>query len=238
MAPTLHRLGRPWRTRRYAGTGVACPVCESEFRAFAPYHGRAGARCPSCLSLERHRLLWLYLSRETGLLADRLSVLHFAPEPPIQDRLRSQPNVEYVSADLNPGWPAMLVADITDLPFEDEAFDVVICNHVLEHVEDDAAAISETFRVLRPGGHAFMLHPLDESRQTTLEDPGVTSGRERRRLYGQRDHVRIYGSDFYSRLAGGGFEVEPVRYVEALPDEEQKRYGTRDEEIAVGTKPG
>ena len=236
MTPVVHRAGRPLRERRFAGTGVECPVCGGEFRAFEPYHGREGARCPRCLALERHRLLWLYLERETPYLTERAACLHVAPEPALQERLRQLPLLDYVSADLNPGWPADLVADVTDLPFDVASFDLVICNHVLEHVPDDSGAISEIHRVLRPGGRALMLHPIEAERPETFEDESATSGRERKRLFGQRDHVRIYGGDFYARLAQGGFEVERVRYVESLSDEEIRRYGAADEELAVGVK--
>lgn len=236
MTPVVHRVQRPLRMRRFAGTGVECPICGAEFRAFDSYHGRPGARCPSCLSLERHRLLWLYLERETPFLTEPSACLHIAPEPALQERLRELPALDYVSADLNPGWPAMLVADVTDLPFVDAAFDLAICNHVLEHVPDDAAAIAELHRVLRPGGRALMLHPLDEERAETYEDPTATTGRARRRRFGQRDHVRIYGGDFHERLAAGGFEVERVRYVQALTGDEVRRHGLADEELAVGVK--
>jgi SAM-dependent methyltransferase len=232
----VHRAGRPLRERRFAGTGVECPVCGGEFRSFEPYHGRAGARCPRCLSLERHRLLWLYLEHETNFLTEPAACLHVAPEPALRERLRELPRLDYVSVDLNPGWPADLVADVTDLPFDAASFDLVICNHVLEHVSDDACALAEVHRVLRPGGRALMLHPIEDERPATFEDPAATSGRERRRLFGQRDHVRIYGGDFYERLARAGFEVDRVRYAEALSDDEIRRYGAADEELAVGAR--
>lgn len=238
VAPLVHRARRPLLMRKHGGSGRECPVCEVELASFAPYNERHGAICPNCRSLERHRLLWLYVARETPVLTEPTRCLHMAPEPAIQERLRRHANVDYVSADLNPGWPADVVADVTDLPFEDGRFDLVICNHVLEHVPDDAAAMSEMLRVLRPGGTALMLHPLDETRQSTFEDASVTSAREREELFGQRDHVRVYGSDFYDRLAEGGFEVERVRYVESLTDQERHRHGVADEELAVGRKPG
>lgn len=238
VAPVVHRLRRPLLLRRHAGSRVECPICERELGSFAPFGGRQGALCPGCRSLERHRLLWLYMARETAILREPTSCLHLAPEPAIRARLRQRDNVDYVSADLNPGWPADVVADVTDLPFEDASYDVVICNHVLEHVPDDAAAIAEMRRVLRPGGLALMLHPLDETRQSTYEDASITSARKREEMFGQRDHVRVYGTDFYDRLSEGGFEVERVRYVEKLTDAERRRHGVADEELAVGVKPG
>jgi SAM-dependent methyltransferase len=223
--------------RRHAGGSVECPICEAELGSFAPWGGRAGVLCPSCRSLERHRLMWLYMRRRTAILREPTRLLHVAPEPSIGERLRGRGNMDYVSADLNPARPGDMVADVTALPFDADSFDVVICNHVLEHVPDDAAAIGEMLRVLRPGGTALMLHPLDETRQSTYEDPSITSPRGREEMFGQRDHVRVYGADFYDRLSEGGFEVERVRFAEALTDSERRRHGIADEELAVGVKP-
>jgi SAM-dependent methyltransferase len=237
VAPVVHRLRRPLLMRRHAGSTLCCPICETELGSFAPYGGREGALCPRCRSVERHRLLWLYMARKTSILREPTRCLHLAPEASIRARLGKRANVDYVSADLNRGRPADVVADVTDLPFEDASFDLVICNHVLEHVPDDGAAIAEMLRVLRPGGRALMLHPLDETRRSTFEDASIKSARKREEMFGQRDHVRVYGTDFYDRLSEGGFEVERVRFAESLSDAERRRHGVADEALAVGVKP-
>jgi SAM-dependent methyltransferase len=157
--------------------------------------------CPACGSLERHRLLWLYLRRRGDFFARGLRVLHFAPEPCLESRLRGK--LDYVSADLEPG-TADVVADIAALPFEQASFDRVLCIHVLEHVRDDAAALRELRRVLAPGGEALIMVPL--LGDTTDEDPDASPD-ERVRRFGQADHVRLYGAaDLFARIAAAGLE--------------------------------
>ena len=227
----------------YRGRNVDCPCCERSFRRFLAHNGRQGSRCPACRSAERHRLLWLFLQRETNLVTDALSVLHIAPEPSIGARLRSLPNIAYVSGDLTPG-AAMEVIDITAIARPAETFDVVICNHVLEHVPDDAAAMREIFRVLRPGGVAYLQHPVDRRRATSYEDFTITDPRERIRRFGQDDHVRLYGTDFEPRLAAAGFEVTRRCYDREIDAHERARVGQSDDpgirwsgDIYVAVKP-
>lgn len=231
LVPVVHQLQTAVLPILYAGNSVECPVCEGRFRGFLPYHGRPGVLCPRCRSLERHRVLWLYLQRETSLLTEPLRTLHIAPEPGIQARLRALPELNYVSADLDPRSPAMVEADITALPWPADSFDFVLCNHVLEHVPDDRAAMREIVRVLAPAGEAILQHPISESRERTFEDPCVVTPRERQQAFGQRDHVRIYGHDFFDRLRDSGLKVTVIDYMATLDAETVRRYGIADEPI-------
>lgn len=219
----------------FRGDRVSCPCCGGRFRSFMRHAGRADSQCPRCLSLERHRVLWLFLV-ETGLLSGEPSILHFAPELALQENLRSLPGVYYVGADLSPNSTAELRADITDIPFDAGRFDYVICNHVLEHVPDDCRAMREIHRVLKPTGTAIMQHPVDAHREATFEDPSITSAQERLRLYGQRDHVRIYGRDFPDRLHQAGFTVEIRDFYGDLDGATVARHGLADEPIYLCTK--
>ncbi len=151
--------------------------------------------------------MWLVLSEATPLLQRPHRLLHFAPEPPIERRLREVPGLDYVTADLEDE-RVMVRADIMDLPFEDASFDAVVCSHVLEHVPDDARALQEIRRVLRPGGWALLGVPIFLELDETDDDPTVTSPEERRERFGQDDHARAYGLDFPERVAAHGFEVQ------------------------------
>jgi SAM-dependent methyltransferase len=212
---------------RYRGRRYTDPICGRSFRAFARGpRRRPQAYCPACGSTERHRVLWLYLERRIGL--DRLGrVLHIAPEPGIAERLARCPGVTYLTADVVPG-RAMVAADLTSLPFDDASFDLAICNHVLEHIPDDLAAMRELRRVLVPGGLLAAQAPVDARRAVTFEDWSVTDPDERERVFFQKDHVRIYGRDFADRLRRAGFSrVDATKYQRELPDDEVERFRLR-----------
>ncbi len=221
------------RPLAYRGRRVVCPCCDRSFDRFRAHRARPQAKCPRCGSLERHRLLWLYLERTTDLRSAPLSVLHFAPEYFVQRRFRALPNLRYVSADIDSPI-AMDRVDITRMPYGDAAFDLVLCSHVLEHVDDDRKAIAEIERVLRPGARAILMSPIDYSRPVTLEDPTISSPAERERVFGQADHVRLYGRDFPERVADAGFEVEVVPYLERVAEDVVERYGLRRDEDLFG----
>jgi SAM-dependent methyltransferase len=194
----------------YAGRARYCPICEGSSRRFLPFGVvlREDAQCPRCLALERHRLLWLFLSRRTDLFDGRPKrVLHVAPEFAFAPRLRKRLGESYLTADLeNPR--AMVKMDITRIQFPDESFDVILCSHVLEHVSDDRQAMRELRRVLRSSGWAILLVPIFGER--TFEDPSIVDPRERLKAFHQEDHVRLYGPDYVDRLRDEGFEVEVV----------------------------
>jgi SAM-dependent methyltransferase len=218
----------------YAGARVVCPCCGGRFRAFVPYRigGAHDSICPRCGSLRRTRLLLLYLRERTNLFQDALRVLHVAPEAGLQDLLRAVPTLDYTSIDLDSPI-AMHAMDVTDLRYEDHRFDVILCSHVLEHVIDDRKAMREFFRVLRPGGWAIIQSPVRRDSGTTVEDPTVVSPRDRARLFGQPDHVRLYGRDYVERLADAGFMVTVDRYAEETDEDTLARHGLRRSMHAV-----
>ena len=179
-------------------------------------------------------MLWLYLTDDhPELLEERpLRFLHFAPEESFTRLLRSRPNVEYVSADLDSPL-AEQKADIQALPFPDESFDALLCSHVLEHVEDDRRAMRELHRVLRPGGWGIVMVPQHGGLAETLEDPSVDTPQARLETYGQADHLRLYGRDFADRLRGAGFEVDVEEYAARLPAELRERYRLGPDRIFI-----
>jgi SAM-dependent methyltransferase len=192
------------------GNKVSCPICEGNFRKFLPYgyvKKRDNALCPGCLSLERHRLLWLFLKEHTNFFnAEELKVLHIAPEQCFIGRFKKMKNLDYTTGDLES--PIVDVKmDVCDIPFEDEAFDVVICNHVLEHVNDDNRAMKEFYRVMKNDGMGIFQVPLNIKSETTDEDSTITDRAERERRFGQYDHVRYYGMDYFDRLKSVGFTI-------------------------------
>lgn len=214
------------RSLIYLGNQVSCPICKKDFRKFLPFgvNRRPNALCPRCGSLERHRLLWLYLRDRTSLFEKRLKVLHFAPEYCLQKELRSMTNLDYLSSDLDSPF-SMMKMDITNISFGDNSFDAVLCIHVLEHVRKDEKAMRELFRVLRPGGWAIIQSPIDPTRERTFEDPAIVSPRDRERYFGMADHVRIYGLDYESRLKKAGFVVLADGFGKDLKDEIVEKYG-------------
>jgi SAM-dependent methyltransferase len=196
-------------TARHRGDAVRCPVCDSAFDAFKDEPNRRGALCWRCGSHERHRAQWLLFERRPELLGEARSLLHFAPEWCLRQRLSEVPGLRYVTADLD-GSGVDLQLDITRLDLPDGAFDLVICSHVLEHVPDDAAAMAELRRVTAPGGRCLVMVPLALEREHTYEDPSITTPHDREREFLQHDHVRLYAPDISDRLRAAGFDVEVV----------------------------
>ncbi len=231
--PVLQRMAGwavPLLGLLYVGRGRECPVCGTRRRKFLPYGyvvSRDNALCPNCLSLERHRLLWLWLQRESDLFEKRPRLLHVAPEVCLMRHLRKAyggGNVtDYVTADLESPLADMHF-DIQHIPLADESFDVIFCNHIMEHVEDDRRAMSELYRVMRRGGWGVILSPVELTRATTFEDDSITDEAERTRIFGQYDHRRVYGRDYADRLREAGFEVEDLDYAAQLSEEERVRF--------------
>jgi colanic acid/amylovoran biosynthesis glycosyltransferase len=221
-------LGR----RAVAGSGHFCPVCESELRGFLPFgvglRMRLGALCPSCQSLERHRLLWLCLAERVR--EERPRVLHVAPEPCFEPRWRALLGERYVTMDVH-ATGVDVRASLEQLPFPDSRFDAVIANHVLEHVPSDRQALGEVRRVLKPGGWASLQVPVAREHQSTREDPSVTSPQERKKRFGQHDHVRWYGADYGARLREAGFDVQEVPARERFDPAELERFGLDADEV-------
>lgn len=219
-------LLKPILTLLLKGNNFTDPIDGKSFKTFLPYgygNQRNNVLSPSTLSLERHRLLWLYLKNETEFFSKKLKVLHFAPEQCFLKRFRKLKNIDYTTTDLlSP--IADVKADICDLPFNDNTYDFILCNHVLEHIPDDTKAMQELFRVLKPNGTAILQIPQDLNRDTTFEDDSITDKKERAEIFGQYDHVRIYGLDYFDKLHSIGFEVDEVDYTSKLSDAEIKKY--------------
>ena len=224
---------RPATDLFFKGNRFTDPINGKSYRKFLPYgYGkqRENALSPGTLSLERHRQMWLYLQNETEFFKKPFKVLHVAPEQEFLKRFKKIKNLDYISVDLYS--PIVDVkADILDLPFNDESFDVVFCNHVLEHIVDDRKAMSELFRVLKKGGWGIMQVPMKNSLETTYEDFSITDPKERQKHFGQYDHVRWYGMDYFDRLRSVGFEADINFYSKNFSEAERKRFGLNETEI-------
>lgn len=217
----------------FKGNKFTDPIDGKSYRKFLPYgYGkqRENALSPGTLSLERHRQMWLYLKNETDFFTKNYKVLHIAPEQEFLRKFKKMKNLEYTSADLFS--PIVDVkADILDLPFEDESFDVIFCNHVLEHIIDDKKAMSELYRVMKKGGWGILQVPMKNSLEKTYEDFTITDPKERQKHFGQYDHVRWYGMDYFERLISVGFSVDINFYSQKFSEQEQKRFGLNVNEI-------
>ncbi|MFS4483773.1 class I SAM-dependent methyltransferase [Hyunsoonleella sp. 2307UL5-6] len=227
--PLLIRLSyivRPILVFFLKGNKFTDPIDGKSFRTFLPYgYGtqRSNVLSPSTLSLERHRLLWLYLKNETDFFSSNKKVLHFAPEQCFLKRFRKLDNLDYTTTDLvSP--IADVKADICNLPFEDNSYDIILCNHVLEHIPDDTKAMQELYRVMKPGGYGVFQIPQDLNRDVTFEDNTITDKKERAKIFGQYDHVRIYGIDYFDMLRDVGFKVTEVDYTAMLSADVIKKY--------------
>tara|TARA_R110002126_G_scaffold72364_1_gene180848 strand:- start:2802 stop:3572 length:771 start_codon:yes stop_codon:yes gene_type:complete len=221
-------LVRPIIALSLKGDKFTDPIDGKSFRKFLPYgYGkqRENALSPSTLSLERHRLMWLFLNDETDFFTskEKLKTLHIAPEQCFLDIFRKQKNLEYITSDLESPI-ADVKADICDLPFQDNEFDVVFCNHVLEHIPNDKKAMQELFRVLKKGGFGIFQIPQDLSRAITFEDDSITDKKERAKIFGQYDHVRVYGCDYFNKLRSVGFRVDEVDYTKKIAPEKLERF--------------
>lgn len=234
--PILIRMSyliRPVLVLWLKGNKYTDPIDGKSFRKFLPYgyeNQRDNVLSPSTLSLERHRLLWLYLKNETDFFSAPKKVLHFAPEQAFYKRFRNQKNLDYTTTDLNSPL-ADVKADICNLPFKDEEFDVIFCNHVLEHIPDDTKAMQELYRILKKGGMGIFQIPQDLSREKTFEDNFITDRKERAKIFGQYDHVRIYGRDYFDKLRSIGFRVVEEDYTKKITPELVEKYRLAPGEI-------
>ena len=217
---------RPFVAFFLRGNTYTDPIDGKSYRRFLPY-GYAKVRenvlAPGTLSLERHRLFWLYLKNETTFFSAPLRVLHFAPEQAFVQKFKKQKNLTYTTTDLNSPI-ADVKADICDLPFKNNSFDFIICNHVLEHIQDDTKAMQELYRVLAPSGTAIVQVPYDVKRTITFEDNTITDQSERTRIFGQYDHLRVYGMDYFKKLSSIGFEVNALDYTSGMSSDDIERY--------------
>ncbi len=219
----------------YFGMRYTCPVCGHHFRKMLAGGSDlkvikemeivgAGYRnndiCPYCQSTDRDRFIYLYLKSETDFFEKKISFLHIAPEPSLYNVFKKLKNIEYYpGTKYQEGFyynSTIEIIDLMELPFKDNSFDWVMCNHVLEHILDDIRAMQEIFRVLKPGGRAVLQVPYSLKLDKTFEDERYRTAIERELHFGQFDHVRIYGADYSDRLKGCGFQVTVVEQKSGL----------------------
>lgn len=244
----LHDLSVPWR---YYGDEYECPFCRGVFGSMLPFGFdlpvlkemdvvgggyRTNAQCPRCGSKDRDRLVYLYLLSKTDIASTPKRVLHVAPEPALRRAIAGMPLVDYVCADLNPD-NGMVRVDIADVQYPDCTFDLIICNHVLEHVPDDRQAMAELRRVLKPGGYAILQVPIARALEATIEDVTVTDAKEREKRFGQYDHLRLYGRDYVHRLEQVGYSVTVCECERDFGAAAVRRYGLlKDEKLFLCAK--
>ncbi len=223
----------------FHGKKYTDPIDDSNYSKFLSYGYktvRKNALCPGTLSLERHRLLWLYLDKETDFLNLNLKVLHVAPEQVFYKKFKKLKNWEYLTFDLNSPI-ADIKGDLTSTNFKDESFDLIICNHVLEHIEDDKLALNEIYRILKYNGISILQVPMNVKRKNTFEDSSIKSKNQREKYFGQYDHVREYGLDFKDRIEEAGFEVKMINYSTKISQDLVIKYGLmKDDLIPIGKK--
>ena len=223
----------------FRGKKYTDPIDDSNYSKFLSYGYktvRKNALCPGTLSLERHRLLWLYLDKETDFLNSNLKVLHVAPEQVFYKKFKKLKNWEYFTFDLNSPI-ADIKGDLTSTNFKDESFDLIICNHVLEHIEDDKSALNEIYRILKYNGISILQVPMNVKRKNTFEDSSIKSKNQREKYFGQYDHVREYGLDFKDRVEQAGFKVEMINYSTKISQDLVIKYGLmKDDLIPIGKK--
>ncbi len=241
----LNTIPRPWLIRLsyvfrifaplvYKGNQVECPVCEKSFRKFLSYGSnvahRDGVLCPYDLTLERHRLMWWYLQHKSDFFTAQKKVMHIAPEQCFLDKFKAQKNLDYTTGDLMSPI-ADIHFDLHDIPLEDNTYDVIFCNHVLEHVENDHKCMTELYRIMKPGGWGIFQVPIDYTRAETYEDASITTPEEREKHFWQYDHVRLFGLDYPDKLRAAGFEVEKYDYHQEIDEAKYKKMRFQDDEL-------
>lgn len=224
----------------YRGNVFTDPINGKSYRKFLPYgyvKQRDNALSPGTLSLERHRLLWLYLNNETNFFSKTLKVLHIAPEQCFYNLFKNLKNINYTTFDLNSPL-ADIKGDICNLPFKENSFDFILCNHVLEHINDDNKAMKELYRVLNKNGTAILQVPINQKSSKTFEDSSIVDKKERIEKFGQYDHIRLYGLDYFKKLESFGFKVDPLQYSKEFTESEIIKYGLIKDEIIPVCKKG
>ncbi len=209
------------------------PINGKTYRKLLPYgrlKSRDNAIAPDSMSLERHRLLWLFLKERTNFFTKKLKFLHIAPEYCFIRIFKKMKNLDYTTGDLISPW-ADVKMDVHDIPFKKNTFDVVICNHVLEHVKDSDQVMKEFYRVMKKGGWGIFQVPIDKNNPKTEEDKNITDPKERERLYWQDDHVRLFGLDYGKKLTKAGFKVTESNFINEIDPLLVERYALPKGEI-------
>ncbi len=243
LVPLKYRMSirRLLRLNKYKGSNKYCPICDSYLKEFLPvvfnnptesssFIIRKNAKCPVCGSIERHRLMYLYLMNKTNIFKPPIKkVLHTAPELILTEKLATNKYIEYISSDINPKKAgAKLKIDLTNIDVADDTFDIIISSHVLEHIVDDKKALTEMYRILKPGGWALIIVPIIAEK--TFMIPDIKTDRDRFLFYGKEDHVRGYGLDFKEFLKDAGFKIEVQNYSKDLSDAEIQYLGLLKED--------
>lgn len=217
-----------------------CPICNNYVDEFLPFGVvlRENALCPICGSLERHRLIYLYLKAKTSIFNKNVKMLHIAPEKILANVFRKYSNIDYLPTDLDKTRPMIKEEmDIQNIQYPDNSFDVIFCSHVLEHVPDDKKAMSELHRVLKPEGSAIIMVPINHSYKTTYDDPSINTPELRKEHYGISEHLRVYGLDFLDKLQEAGFNSKIDNYINEFTEETIRKYGLlKSDDIFVCTK--
>lgn len=197
--------------------------------------GQRKTRCPFCRSKDRERLIYLFL-KENKLLfknKEKQKVLHIAPEPTLGNILKRQKNIDYISGDLNPD-KAEKILNVELLPYKDNTFDSIICNHVLEHVTNDNKAMAELFRVLKSGGWAILQVPYAKKLKFTIEDKRIILPKDRETYFGQNDHLRIYSlNEYTAKLKKTGFKVKTLPFAKKLDKKFIKKHSINPDELII-----
>lgn len=252
---SIKRLYLAFRRLYYIGDNYECPICANSFRSMIPGGFDlqvikekniigAGLRknnvCPYCLSTDRDRLVFQYLEKETDVFKDKVKILHISPEPALYRNLKKRKNILYVTGtkysegiyyhkDIDS-------VDLLELPFSDGEFDLVICNHVLEHIVDDKKAMSEIYRVVNTGGSAILQVPISNQLEFSYEDNSIVEEKQREKHFGQFDHVRIYGRDYSSRLENAGFLVQKYFPIDESNDNKNRFALNKEEKLFIAHK--
>lgn len=258
LSRLVRRAGQRTAARWPVGATRVCCICGSHVQRFLPYRDGLASfpavmteadivgsdienfECPACGCHDRERHLYLYLQAAGLLKAMHGSrVLHFAPEAHLQRLIAAESPAEYVRADLMPVRAHVRRLDLTAIDLPSNRFDFVIANHVLEHVGDDAKALREVLRVLKPGGHAVLQTPFSARRPSKFEDPALRGEFERLQAYGQEDHCRLYGADFADHVASFGFVSRVASHDQLLPHVDPQVSGVNAREpLLLFAKPG
>ena len=229
LFPIANKIRLVYLRIKYSGNKVICPCCKSTFREFAIFGNtrRRNSRCPKCESLERHRLLWMYFDHKTSLFKKPLKLLHVAPETVFFKYFKKQKNIDYHPVDIYPHlYPKGTVYfDLLNPDLPDNSFDVIICNHVFQYIEDDKTAIKNIYKLMKPGGWAILQVPIDTTKKVTYEDSSITDPLEREKAFGLKEHVRYYSYDYADKLRDAGFIVKVDDYTAEFTDEENFKYG-------------
>lgn len=237
-AKVFRKISSVYVRMKFSGASYACPLCGGSYKDFFPAGFdfpvlkeldivgggyREHVRCPGCNSSDRDRLFFLYLRDVLNVEIQKLHILHVAPEEKIQRYLKSLKNIEHESIDIG-SKIADKKMDIQHIDYPDATFDVVLCNHVLEHIVDDQKAIRELYRVLKVGGIAILQVPISMKLEKTYEDFTIVSPKDRETFFGQDDHVRVYARDYKDRLIAGGFSVKVVPYAHEIGEDLAQKY--------------